>query len=117
MWTSLPGIRRAENASDRSFPITVPLPFGKKTTLAGPHVEHLRSETHTVIFVGSKWSDWCVSCDIQLSLQAGHDYTRVRVYRQENDLQQILAPLTQSSPPRRGGAEKNGCQVSGEYCT
>ena len=30
----------------------VPLPSGKETTLAGPHVEHPRSETHIEFFVG-----------------------------------------------------------------
>ncbi len=64
------------------FATAVPLPSRKETTLAGPHVEHPKSETHTVIFVNSSLRDWCVSCESQLSLQAGRNYTLVRVHKQ-----------------------------------
>jgi hypothetical protein len=43
-----------DNGRSSTFPTVVTLPSGLGTTLAGPHVEHLRSETHTVIIVGSE---------------------------------------------------------------
>ena len=60
-----------------------PLPSGEETTLADPHVEHPKGETHTKMLVSSKVNDGrCVSCDNQLSLQAGRNYTPVWVYKQ-----------------------------------
>ena len=81
-WIPTLGSRHAVSGRSRFVVTTVPLPSGKETTLADPHVEHSRSETDTNFLGDSNLRGWCVSCKSQLELQAGLNYTMVRVHKQ-----------------------------------